>query len=147
MLELTSPAHRPALHRRRPPRPAPGRVPLGGVPVRRRRREDLPAADDVRLGRHTGPGHPLGHLQAVPTIAEQLEDPRRNSADKTKRRVLEAHDSIWLLAAREYGEPRYWRLIARHNDVDDPRRIPPGTVLVLPPIDADEGVPSATRPA
>lgn len=72
------------------------------------------------------------------TIAEQLKNPRRNSADKTKRRVLEAHDSIWLLAAREYGQPRYWRLIARENDIDDPRRIEPGRVLVLPPIDRDE---------
>ncbi|GAA2756220.1 LysM peptidoglycan-binding domain-containing protein [Actinopolymorpha rutila] len=69
------------------------------------------------------------------TIAEQLEDPRRNSADKTKRRVFEAHDSIWLLAAREYGEVRYWRLIAKENDIDDPRRIEAGRVLVLPPID------------
>lgn len=69
------------------------------------------------------------------TIAEQLDDPRRNSADKTKRRVFEAHDSIWLLAAREYGEVRYWRLIAAENDIDDPRRIEPGRVLVLPPID------------
>ncbi len=72
------------------------------------------------------------------TIAEQLENPRRNSADKTKRRVFEAHDSIWLLAAREYGQVRYWRLIARENDIDDPRRIQPGRVLVLPPIDTDE---------
>jgi hypothetical protein len=72
------------------------------------------------------------------TIAEQLEDPRRNSADKTKRRVFEAHDSIWLLAAREYGQPRFWRLIARENDIDDPRRIEPGQVLVLPPIDRAE---------
>jgi hypothetical protein len=69
------------------------------------------------------------------TIAEQLEDPRRNSADKTKRRVFEAHDSIWLMAAREYGEPRYWRLIARENRIDDPRAIVPGTVLVLPPLE------------
>lgn len=72
------------------------------------------------------------------TIAEQLTHPRRNSADKTKRRVLEAHDSIWLLASREYGEARYWRLIAWHNDIDDPRRIRPGTVLVLPPLDPYE---------
>jgi hypothetical protein len=68
------------------------------------------------------------------TISQQLKNPRPNSADKTKRRVLESHDSIWLMAHREYGESRYWRLIARHNDVDDPRRIPPGTVLVLPPL-------------
>ena len=69
------------------------------------------------------------------TIAEQLDDPRRNSADKTKRRVFEAHDSIWLLASREYGEVRYWRMIATENDIDDPRRIEAGRVLVLPPID------------
>ncbi|MGY1701258.1 CIS tube protein [Geodermatophilus sp. SYSU D00766] len=83
------------------------------------------------------------------TVAQQLSEPRRNSADKTKRRVLEAHDSIWLLAAREYGQPRYWRLIARHNDIDDPRRIPPGRVLVLPPIDVEQpkGGSGATRPA
>jgi hypothetical protein len=72
------------------------------------------------------------------TIAEQLEDPRRNSADKTKRRVFPSSDRIDLLAAREYGETRYWRLIARSNDLDDPRRIEAGRVLVLPPIDSDE---------
>jgi hypothetical protein len=72
------------------------------------------------------------------TISEQLSDPRRNSADKTKRRVLESHDSVWLMAAREYGESRYWRLIARHNDIDNPRRIPPGTVLELPPLDLND---------
>jgi hypothetical protein len=78
-------------------------------------------------------------------LAEQLREPRRNSADKTKRRVLESHDSVWLMAAREYGEPRFWRLIARANDIDDPRRIEPGRVLVLPPLepDARQGVDSA----
>lgn len=81
------------------------------------------------------------------TIVEQLDDPRRNSADKTKRRVLEAHDSIWLLAAREYGQVRYWRLIARENDIDDPRRIEPGRVLVLPPIDDREEAAGADRGA
>jgi hypothetical protein len=72
------------------------------------------------------------------TITEQLRSPRRNSADKTKRRVLESHDSVWLMAAREYGESRYWRLIARHNDIDNPRRIAPGTVLELPPLDLND---------
>jgi nucleoid-associated protein YgaU len=77
-------------------------------------------------------------LKQYRTISDQLSDPRRNSADKTKRRVLESHDSIWLMAAREYGEPRYWRLIAWHNDIDDPRRIEPGTILVLPPLDPND---------
>lgn len=81
------------------------------------------------------------------TITDQLDNPRRNSADKTKRRVLEAHDSIWLLAAREYGEVRYWRLIARENDVDDPRRIESGSVLVLPPLDDRKGAADADQGA
>ena len=68
-------------------------------------------------------------------LAEQLIDPRRNSADKTKRRVMASDDSIWLLANREYGNPRDWRLIARWNHVDDPRAIRPGAVLVVPPLD------------
>lgn len=68
-------------------------------------------------------------------LVEQLADPRRNSADKTKRRVLKADDSIWLLANREYGDPREWRLIARRNHIDDPRAIRSGTVLVVPPGD------------
>ena len=69
------------------------------------------------------------------TIQEQLEQPRRNSADKTKRRVVEGPDSLWLLADREYGDVAHWRLIARANRIDDPRRLAPGTVLVLPPLD------------
>lgn len=68
-------------------------------------------------------------------LSEQLQDPRRNSADKTKRRVMQSDNSIWLLADREFGDPRHWRLIARRNRVADPRRIRPGTVLVVPPLD------------
>ena len=66
-------------------------------------------------------------------IAEQLNNPRRNSADKTKRRVFTGDDSLWLLAAREYGDPRFWRHIARANRIDEPRTIEAGTVLILPP--------------
>lgn len=68
-------------------------------------------------------------------LAEQLADPRRNSADKTKRRVVTGDDSIWLLAHREYGDVRDWRVIARKNRVADPRAIRPGTALVVPPLD------------
>lgn len=68
------------------------------------------------------------------TLAEQLDDPRRNSADKTKRRELTAADSLWLLAHREYGNVRYWRLIARANGVEDPRALVPGAVVLVPPL-------------
>ena len=69
------------------------------------------------------------------TLREQLERPRRESADKTKRRVVVGGDSLWALAAREYGDAREWRRIADANDLDDPRAIQPGDWLALPPIE------------
>lgn len=69
------------------------------------------------------------------TIREQLEAPRRNSSDKTKYRRVEGSDDLWLLAHREYGDVALWRHIARANRIDEPRRLVPGTLLVLPPLD------------
>lgn len=68
-------------------------------------------------------------------ISAQLQNPRRNSADKTKRRVFTSDDSLWALAAREYGEPRYWRKIAKFNRIENPRLIQSGDVLLLPPLE------------
>jgi hypothetical protein len=72
-------------------------------------------------------------------LAEQLRNPRRNSADKTKRRILSAGSSVWLIANQEYRDPRNWRLIARENRIDDPSAVRPGTVLVVPPLDEKSG--------
>jgi len=76
------------------------------------------------------------------SISEQLEEPRRNSADKTKHRVLGKVDgfrptatTLWQLAADEYGEPRFWRQIARFNGIEDPRRLRPGDVVLVPPLE------------
>ncbi len=73
------------------------------------------------------------------TLREQLERPRRESADKTKRRVVVGRDSLWAMAAREYNDPREWRRIAAENDLDDPRAIAPGDWLVLPPVENPGG--------
>jgi hypothetical protein len=37
------------------------------------------------------------------------------------------------IAARTYGDPSLWRLVAAFNNIDDPSSIPAGTVLQLPP--------------
>jgi nucleoid-associated protein YgaU len=68
-------------------------------------------------------------------LSEQLESPKRTSADKTKQRVLTADDSLWAMAAREYEDPSRWRLIARHNRIDNPRLVRAGTVVMLPPLE------------
>ena len=38
-----------------------------------------------------------------------VREPRRESADKSKRRVVVGSDDLWLMAAREYDNPALWR--------------------------------------
>jgi nucleoid-associated protein YgaU len=72
------------------------------------------------------------------SLADQLEQPRRNSSDMTKRRVFTADDALWHLAFREFREPKYWRLIARHNGIENPFAVKAGDVLLVPPVDEKE---------
>ena len=72
------------------------------------------------------------------TLADQLQNPPRQSSDKSKRRVVTGRESLWSIAAREYGDPTQWRFIAVANDLDDPRAIEPGDWLLLPPLGADQ---------
>jgi hypothetical protein len=75
------------------------------------------------------------------TLPELIREPRLQSADKTKRRVIVGRDSLWALAAREYNDAAQWRVIADFNDLDDPRDIAPGDWLTVPPLEHDDGSP------
>lgn len=72
-------------------------------------------------------------------LSRQLDDPRRESSDKTKRRQIRGADPIWLIADREYGDVREWRVIAEASDVDDPRALKPGDWLRVPPLEGVDG--------
>jgi len=101
-----------------------------------------------KLGRKVTMFHPDGtparlslsvSFKEYRTLRQQLEDPRRESADKTKRRVVVGRDALWLIAAREYDDSNEWVRIAEANDLDDPREIAPGDWLQLPPIENPDG--------
>lgn len=105
-----------------------------------------------KLGRKVTMFHPDGtparatlsvSFKEYRTLREQLEDPRRESADKTKRRVVVGRERLWLMAAREYDDPNEWVRIAGANDLDDPRDIEPGDWLLLPPLENSNGTGSA----
>ena len=69
------------------------------------------------------------------TITEQLMSPPRQSADRTKHRVVKQGDSLWLISDIEYGDPGFWRIIAEANDIDNPRILETGRELTIPPLD------------
>jgi len=73
------------------------------------------------------------------TLAELVNDPRLESADKTKRRVIVGSDSLWAMAWREYGDVTQWRAIAGKNDLDDPRDIRPGDWVMVPSLEPANG--------
>lgn len=68
------------------------------------------------------------------TVEQQLSEMKRQSADRTKLREFKEGDAVWLYAANEYGDPEKWRVIADHNQLDNPRIVAPGTKLELPPL-------------
>lgn len=101
-----------------------------------------------KLGRKVTMFHPDGtparltlsvSFKEYRTLRQQLEDPRRESADKTKRRVVVGRDQLWSIAAREYENASEWVRIADANDLDDPRDIRPADWLSLPPMENPNG--------
>ncbi len=62
----------------------------------------------------------------------QVKELDLHSADLTKQRVVIQGDSLWAIAAKEYGDPADWRRIADKNEIDNPRLLTPGQELVIP---------------
>jgi nucleoid-associated protein YgaU len=101
-----------------------------------------------KIGRKVTMFHPDGtparatlslNFREYRTLRQQLEDPRRESADKTKRRVVVGKERLWYIASREYEDANEWTRIAAANDLDDPREISPGDWLLIPPIENPNG--------
>ena len=60
---------------------------------------------------------------------------RRNpteSADHAKTVTVRRGDTLSSIAAGQYGSPALWRPIAEANGIDNPRRLEPGRILVIP---------------
>ena len=56
------------------------------------------------------------------------------SADRAKRWVFKAGDTLQGIAAQEYDDPRLWRPIAEANDIDNALTIAAGQGLTIPPL-------------
>lgn len=70
------------------------------------------------------------------TVDQQVKEFNWQSPDHSKRYVVKQGDTLSRIAAAEYQDASFWRLIADENNIETPRAITPGTELLLPPIDS-----------
>jgi nucleoid-associated protein YgaU len=59
------------------------------------------------------------------------------SPARQRRRVLRQGDTLWSIAAAEYGNPAQWRPIALANAITNPRLLEPGTELIIPSVEGE----------
>ena len=55
-------------------------------------------------------------------------------AEVNKVRVVMPGETIDSVAFDEYGDAKYWKLLADHNEIDDPMKLKPGLKLIIPPL-------------
>ncbi|MDD5033802.1 MAG: LysM peptidoglycan-binding domain-containing protein [Methylococcaceae bacterium] len=69
------------------------------------------------------------------TSPKRIElDSGKNSPDLTHIRTVIAGDSLPLMCQRIYGDARYYLEVARVNQLEDFRRLEPGTQISFPPL-------------
>ncbi|MBR5509405.1 MAG: hypothetical protein IKV59_05075 [Lachnospiraceae bacterium] len=56
-------------------------------------------------------------------ILQTLGAKPRESPDRTKYRMLQQKDELWMLADQEYQDPSCWKEIARENGILNPRKV------------------------
>lgn len=71
--------------------------------------------------------------------AKRAKKENKQSPDLTHSRIVVEGDSLPLLTREIYGSPEYYLRVARFNDLDDFRRLTPGTRLLFPPLEALTG--------
>jgi hypothetical protein len=74
-------------------------------------------------------------LREYKYLDKQLQELNLQSADHTRHRAVQQGDTLNRIAAEEYGDPREWRAIADANGLEDPLRLVPGSLLIIPPLD------------
>jgi hypothetical protein len=68
------------------------------------------------------------------------QNPTSRSINSHRVHTMIEGDTLHSVAFRELGKPAYWRAIAELNGIDDPQRVPAGTVILIPTLaDAARG--------
>jgi hypothetical protein len=75
-------------------------------------------------------------LKEYKTLAEQIAEINKQSADHTSTHLTQAGETVSQIAAETYNDPAQWRAIADANRLFDPLNVPSGTLLSIPAITA-----------
>jgi hypothetical protein len=70
------------------------------------------------------------------TLDQQLRQLNLSSPDRTHSHVVQGGETLSSIAGRHYGAPGEWRVLARANGIEDPRRLASGITLAIPPLEA-----------
>jgi hypothetical protein len=84
-------------------------------------------------------------MREYKTLSDQRNKLGLLSHDHTRSHVVQRGETLSAIAGSLYGNPADWRPIAQHNAIANPRRLAPGTILEIPPI--DRGVSTSAAPA
>lgn len=71
-------------------------------------------------------------LREYKTLDQQLGELNLNSPDRTHGHITQQGETLAAIAHRYWGRRGDWREIAEANDIEDPRRLRPGTPLAVP---------------
>lgn len=67
------------------------------------------------------------------TLEEQIKDLQ----SYTRTRSIKRGDTLCRIAAEEYNDPGEWRIIAKKNNILDPRNLTSGQVIEIPPFESE----------
>jgi hypothetical protein len=65
-------------------------------------------------------------------LPQSGQNPTSRAAGARRSRMVQLGDTLDWIATEELGDPNAWRLIAEINDLEDPRRLRPGQILLIP---------------
>lgn len=71
-------------------------------------------------------------LKEYRPVEVQVKEIKKNSPDVEKTYVVRRGDTLSSIAAALYKDAGLWRVIARRNGIQDPRRLQPGRSLAVP---------------
>lgn len=68
-------------------------------------------------------------------VERRVREEQKSSPDLTHRRLVVDGDTLPLLTRQVYGSPDPYPEVARFNELDDFRRLKPGTTIHFPPLE------------